>query len=495
MTLAELIATLEIIDRGGNQNISLTGLHYDSRRIRPGFLFVAIKGYKTDGHLFIKDALERGAIAIVVEQEIALPPGVAWVRVGNSRKALGHLAACFYDYPGSKLRLFGVTGTNGKTTTTHLVKAVLEAAGQPAGLLGTVGNRLGEELLKAERTTPEALDLQYILHQLVSLRAKAAVMEVSSHALALHRTEGTEFDVAVFTNLTQDHLDFHQDMTDYFNSKARLFINLGQGVKQGPKYAVINGDDPYGGRLAELTSVPVITYGCSPVCQFQARNIDLAPSGATCQVTWPGGVVDLKLKLTGRFNIYNALAAFAVALREGIDPLTAAEALGQVSGVPGRFEQVHQGQPYAVVVDYAHTPDGLENILEAARQVTSGRLIVVFGCGGDRDRGKRPLMGQIAARLSDYCIVTSDNPRGEEPEAIIADIIPGLEKIPEANYQVFVDRRQAIATALALARPEDMVVIAGKGHETYQIIKDKILPFDDRQVAREELAALGYTGE
>ncbi|NLW07112.1 MAG: UDP-N-acetylmuramoyl-L-alanyl-D-glutamate--2,6-diaminopimelate ligase [Clostridia bacterium] len=493
MTLAELSAVLDIIDRGGEQNIHLTGLHYDSRRVRPGFLFVAIKGFQTDGHLYINDALQRGAVAVVIERELDLPPGTAWIRVANSRQALGQLAARFYGYPGSSLRLIGVTGTNGKTTTTHLIKEVLEAAGRPTGLLGTIGFRLGTKVLQTERTTPEALDLQAIFRELLENQAQAAVMEVSSHALTLYRTEGTEFDGAVFTNLTQDHLDFHQDMESYLNAKAILFKSLGQGVKKGPKYAVINGDDPYGSRLAELTPVEVITYGRNSACQVRAEKVRLAPDGATCRVVFPGGVLDLKLKLTGLFNIYNALAAFAVGLQEGVEPATVATALSQVRGVPGRFERVDRGQPFTVVVDYAHTPDGLKNILQAARQVTAGRLLTVFGCGGDRDRGKRPLMGQVAAQLSDYCIVTSDNPRSEEPQASIADIVPGLEKVASAAYQRIVDRRQAIATALALARPRDMVVIAGKGHETYQLVKDKILPFDDRQVVREELAALGYT--
>ncbi|AOQ23502.1 UDP-N-acetylmuramoyl-L-alanyl-D-glutamate--2,6-diaminopimelate ligase [Moorella thermoacetica] len=495
MTLAELVAPLKVIARGGNQQVPLTGLHYDSRRIQSGFLFVAIKGFKTDGHLYIDAALERGAVAVVLAQERTLPPGVAWVRVDDTRLALGQLAARFYDYPSRKLRLIGVTGTNGKTTTTHLIQAILEAGGRPAGLVGTIGNRLGDRVLPAEHTTPESLDLQHLLYQMASLQARAVVMEVSSHALALHRVAGTEFDVAVFTNLTQDHLDFHHDMEDYFNCKARLFQGMDQGVKTGPKYAVINGDDPYGSRLAALTPVPVVTYGCTPGCQVRARDIHLETGGSTSLVTWPGGEAAMELRLTGRYNIYNALAALAVALQEGIDPQVAIRALGRFKGVPGRLERVDQGQPFTVVVDYAHTPDGLENVLRAARQVTRGRLLVVFGCGGDRDRGKRPLMGRAAARLSDYSIITSDNPRSEDPEAIIADILPGVREVPGASYQVLVDRRRAIAAALALARPGDMVVIAGKGHETYQIVKDKTLPFDDRQVAREELAALGYTGE
>ena len=492
MTLAELVAPLSIIARGGNQQTPLAGIHYDSRRIQSGFLFVAIKGFKTNGHDYINAALERGARAVILAEERPLPPGVAWARVADTRLALGLLAARFYDYPSRRLRLIGVTGTNGKTTTTHLIQAILEAGGQPAGLLGTIGNRLGGRVLPAEHTTPESLDLQQLLHQMVELQARAVVMEVSSHALALHRVAGAEFDAAVFTNLTQDHLDFHRDMEDYFNCKARLFRDLDRGVKAGPKYAVINGDDPHSNRLAALTPVPVVTYGCSPGCQVRAREIHLEASGSKAMVNWPGGEALLKLRLTGQYNIYNALAAFTVALQEGVDPMVALTALGRVPGVPGRLELIDQGQPFAVVVDYAHTPDGLENVLRAARQVTRGRLLVVFGCGGDRDRGKRPLMGRAAASLSDYCIITSDNPRSEEPEDIIADILPGVREVAGASYQVLVDRRQAIAAALALARPGDMVVIAGKGHETYQIVKDKTLPFDDRQVAREELAAMGY---
>ncbi|WP_338825303.1 UDP-N-acetylmuramoyl-L-alanyl-D-glutamate--2,6-diaminopimelate ligase [Moorella humiferrea] len=495
MTLEELTEGVVVKARGGEQRTPLKGIHYDSRKVEPGFLFVAVKGFTTDGHRYISDALARGAVAVVLEEKVPLPPGVPWVQVEESRRALGLLAARFYSYPSRMVRLIGVTGTNGKTTTTHLIQAVLEAAGRPTGLVGTIFNRMGERVLPAVHTTPESLELQELLNRFVGLGARYVVMEVSSHALALHRVAGAEFDAAVFTNLTQDHLDFHRDMEDYFQAKARLFRNLNNGVKNGPKYAVINGDDAYGQRLKDLTPVPVITYGLSPACHVRALDMRLEANGAACRLLWPGGETELKLQLTGRFNIYNALAAFTVALQEGLEPREIAAALSRVAGVPGRLEQVRQGQPFTVVVDYAHTPDGLENVLTAARQVTRGRLIVVFGCGGNRDRGKRPLMGKTAARLSDYLIITSDNPRNEEPEAIIADILPGVKEVPGARFDVVVDRRRAIARALAMAREGDMVVIAGKGHETYQIVKGEILPFDDRQVAREELAALGYTGE
>lgn len=495
MTLEELTEGVVVKARGGEQRIPLRGLHYDSRKVEPGFLFVAVKGFTTDGHHYINDALARGAVAVVLEDKVLLPPGVSWVQVDDSRRALGFLAARFYNYPSRMVRLIGVTGTNGKTTTTHLIQALLEGVGKPTGLIGTIANRLGDKVLPAAHTTPESLDLQELLKRFVGLGAQYVVMEVSSHALALHRVAGAEFDVAVFTNLSQDHLDFHRDMEEYFQAKARLFRNLEDGVKKGPKYAVINGDDVYGQRLKDLTPVPVITYGLSPACHVRAVDIRLAANGAACRLLWAGGETELQLQLTGRFNIYNALAAFTVGLQEGLEPREIVTALSRVEGVSGRLEQVRQGQPFTVVIDYAHTPDGLENVLTAARQVTRGRLIVVFGCGGNRDRGKRPLMGKVAARLSDYLIITSDNPRNEDPEAIIADILPGVKEVPGIPYVVVVDRRQAIARALAMAREGDMVVIAGKGHETYQIVKGEILPFDDRQVAREELAALGYTGE
>ncbi|MGB9662932.1 MAG: UDP-N-acetylmuramoyl-L-alanyl-D-glutamate--2,6-diaminopimelate ligase [Moorellaceae bacterium] len=496
LTLAQLTSAVEgVLATGGDPGTAVQGLHYDSRHIRPGFLFVAIPGHRTDGHLYLEDAVQRGATAVVIQKEVALPEGVAWIRVKDSRKALADLAARYYGYPSRRLRLFGVTGTNGKTTTTYLLETLLRRAGRSAGLIGTIVDRLGEKTFPAEHTTPESLDLQRLLAWMEQNGAGEVVMEVSSHALALERVRGTEFDVAVFTNLTQDHLDFHADMDAYFACKARLFQELGRGVKAGPKYAVINADDPRAGELISLTKTPVVTYGFRPEAEVRAENVRVEATGSTLEIIYSGKRCALRLNLIGKFNVYNALAAWAVAWQEGLDLNMVARALAEVPGVPGRFERVDAGQDFTVIVDYAHTPDGLQNVLQAARQLTRGKLIVVFGCGGDRDRKKRPLMGEVAARGADFCLITSDNPRSEDPEAIINEILPGVERAGAGEYAVEVDRRRAIARALELARAGDTVVIAGKGHETYQIVQGRVLPFDDRQVAREELERLGYRKE
>ncbi|GAW92149.1 UDP-N-acetylmuramoyl-L-alanyl-D-glutamate--2,6-diaminopimelate ligase [Calderihabitans maritimus] len=493
--LQKLVHKLSFQLLQGSLNQYVKGIHYDSRQIKEGYLFVAIEGFRVDGHRFIPDALERGAVALVVEKPVAVPEGVTCLLVKDSRRALSALSAAYFDYPSRHLNLIGVTGTNGKTTTTHLIEAILQQAGEKVGLLGTIVNRIGDRELPAVHTTPESLDLQALLAQMVEEEVAYAVMEVSSHALALDRTVDCEYDVGVFTNLSQDHLDFHQNMQEYLKAKGKLFASLGSGVKKRKKYAVINADDPQSAYLRQITSVPVVTYGLREESDVQAKNIDVGTKGVRFQVVSPSGEFPLNLKLTGKFTVYNALAAVAVGMQEGIPEEEIKQALEGVTGVAGRFELVDCGQEFAVVVDYAHTPDGLKNLLETAREMTKGRIITVFGCGGDRDRGKRPLMGEVAARYSDFCIVTSDNPRSEEPEAIIQDIIPGVEKITRENYKIIVDRYQAIREAIAMARRDDMVIIAGKGHETYQIIQDKILPFDDRKVAREILRGYGYDSD
>ncbi|MDN5346809.1 MAG: UDP-N-acetylmuramoyl-L-alanyl-D-glutamate--2,6-diaminopimelate ligase [Clostridia bacterium] len=492
LKFSALTTGLPVIERGGNQDIDISGIHYDSRAIQPGYVFVAIKGFRTDGHLYLQAAAERGAAAAIIAGTVEVPPGLAWVRVADSRQALAEVAARFYDYPSRRCRLIGVTGTNGKTTTTHLVRAVLEEAGQICGLIGTVGNWVGGRQLPAKHTTPESLDLQFLLKEMVAAGVQSVVMEVSSHALALKRVHACEFDTAVFTNLTQDHLDFHRDLEEYFQTKALLFQSLGEGEKKGPKHAVLNADDPHTPALRQMCRVPVLTYSCEQEADVQATGIEIRPDGTRLKINTFQGKAYLDLQLTGLFNVYNALAACTAALAEGCGMEAVVAALSRVKGVPGRFERVNCGQPFSVIVDYAHTPDGLENVLRAAREITPGRIITVFGCGGDRDRSKRPLMGEAVARGSDYCFITSDNPRSEDPEAIIGEIEPGVRRVPGAAYEKIADRRQAIAAALSLARPGDTVLIAGKGHETYQIVKDKVLPFDDRQVAREELEKLGY---
>lgn len=487
VTFKDVIGGLEVLEAGEIQ-IPVKGLHYDSRQVQPGFIFVCIKGFQADGHNFIKDALLRGAAGVVLQEEVTLPPGVAWARVRDSREALAKMAARFYGYPSEQLFLCGVTGTNGKTTTTHLIETIMRASGQKTGLIGTVWNKIGEQVLPVAHTTPESLDLQAMLREMVDAGVRAVAMEVSSHGLVLQRVASCQFDAAVFTNLTQDHLDFHQTMEQYLEAKSLLFKGLGRGrSKKRPCYGVVNLDDPAGREIAHRTAVPVVTYGIKEPAMIRAEDVRLQPRSSAFTLAWGKRKLPINLPLAGEFNVYNSLAAVAVGLEEGIDPELIKGALEQVKGVPGRFEQVDAGQQFTVIVDYAHTPDGLENVLQTARAIKQGRLITVFGCGGDRDAGKRPEMGRIAGELSDLCVITSDNPRSEDPEQIARQIEAGIKEVAGASYTLLIDRRQAIAWALHEAREGDLVVIAGKGHETYQIVGDRRFPFDDRQVAREIL--------
>ncbi|MEW6574385.1 MAG: UDP-N-acetylmuramoyl-L-alanyl-D-glutamate--2,6-diaminopimelate ligase [Bacillota bacterium] len=465
--------------------LSPSGLAYDSRQVKPGFVFFAIKGFVQDGHNYVADAVRRGAVGVVAEKAVEVPAGVLLVKVPDTRLALALAAARFYGYPGQRLRLVGVTGTNGKTTTTHLISALYQARGEKVGLIGTLYAKIGDLFIPEERTTPESLNLQALLCRMAEKGATTVVMEVSSHALALKRVAGLEFDVAIFTNLTQDHLDFHRDAEDYFKAKAALFTQfLKPGLKARPKLSVLNIDDPYGVRLSAVSNGRIIKYGVDGVADVRARDIVLTGAGTRYVAEGSWGQVPVRLKLVGRFNVYNSLAAFAVGLGEGFPPEEMARVLENVSVVPGRFEQVDMGQDFTVVVDYAHTPDGLENVLRAARALTRERVIVVFGCGGDRDPTKRPVMGELAGKLADFTVVTSDNPRSEEPLAIINAIEAGLRRVTRhESYVVEPDRRQAIAAALQRARTGDVVVIAGKGHEDYQIIGEAKLPFDDRKIA------------
>ncbi len=493
MELGQLCAGIAGAMVRGNARCQVSGLSYDSRAVRPGDLFMCFRGFVHDGHDFIPEALGRGARALMVDRPERLPPGVDGVVVPDTRRAAGPVASRFYGDPSARLHVVGVTGTNGKTTTTFLIRSVLGLRGS-VGLVGTVQNVVGGEILPVRHTTPEAVDLQGLLHSMLSRGDYAAVMEVSSHALALHRVDGCRFDIGVFTNLTQDHLDFHGDLKSYMEAKARLFELLGEGgegVKGWPRGAVINADDPFGREMAARCRVPVITYGLVNGADVTATDVHLRLDGAAFRVVHPGGETRVELQLTGQFNVYNALAAFSVGLLEGIEPAAIAAALGGVAGVPGRFELVPGRQGFAVIVDYAHTPDGLENILRAVREFSRGKVITVFGCGGDRDRGKRPLMGQVAARLSDLVIITSDNPRGEEPAVIAREIEAGVRQVPGKPYRSILNRETAIREAIAAAGAGDVVVIAGKGHERYQIFRDRVVPFDDRQVASRVLQELG----
>ncbi|MEG6521882.1 UDP-N-acetylmuramoyl-L-alanyl-D-glutamate--2,6-diaminopimelate ligase [Desulfotomaculum sp. 1211_IL3151] len=477
MILKELLQAIPVVSLSGNQEINIEGICYDSRQVSPKTLFVAVKGYQTDGHQYIEKAVTAGAVAVVYESDVELPEGISGIKVADSRKSLALLADQFYGHPSQRLSMVGVTGTNGKTTTTHLIAAIWQRAGIKPGVIGTIHNLIGEKILPVTNTTPESLDLQKTLAQMVEEEVKGVAMEVSSHALALNRVAGVHYQVAVFTNLTQDHLDFHQTMENYLAAKAILFA-------QDIQYAVINGDDPAAGELKKSSRGKVYTYGMNQEVDVRAQDIQVTAKGVQFVISGPWGQHRLHLKLTGRFNVYNSLAAYTTGMALGFDGEIVIAALENVIGVAGRFELVDQGQNFAVVVDYAHTPDGLENILTTARQITKGRLITVFGCGGDRDRTKRPIMGEIAARYSDIPVVTSDNPRTEDPQRILADVVVGVNRVmsPE-KYLVLQDRREAINKAIELAREGDVVVIAGKGHEDYQIIGTTKYPFDDREEA------------
>jgi UDP-N-acetylmuramoyl-L-alanyl-D-glutamate--2,6-diaminopimelate ligase len=474
----------------GDGRVTISGIQHDSRQVEKGDMFCAIPGFHTDGHFYCQEALSRGAAALLVEREDSVPPGATAIVVDNARLALAKAADVFYGHPSGRLWMVGVTGTNGKTTTTHLVRAVLEGSDIPCGLTGTLHTLIGPETFKVVRTTPEAPDLQRILRHMADRGMKAAVMEVSSHALALSRVDHVDYDVAVFTNLTQDHLDFHKDLESYFRAKALLFERLGNGLEKGPRAAIINGDDPHAERLKEMTRVPVFTYGLGEGLDLRATQLQITSRGVQFLAHFPSGVTQpVAFGMPGRFNVLNALAAMAVGWVYGLRPEVMAEALGRYKGVPGRFERIDEGQPYSVIVDYAHTPDGLENALTTAREFAIGKIGVVFGAGGDRDRGKRPLMGEVAGRLADWAVLTADNPRSEDPLDIIHQIEEGMKRV-NGRWQVELDRERAIKLALTQAQPGDVVLIVGKGHETYQIYRDATIHFDDREVARQVLKEL-----
>lgn len=486
-TFQDLLQGVDVLAYAGLEQ-EVTGLHYDSRQIKRGNIFVCIQGYRTDGHLFIQDALSRGAAGLVIEKDMDIPPGLVFARVNSSRLVLALMAANYFDHPSRDLTLIGVTGTNGKTTTTHLIEAVLCGIGESTGIIGTIWNKIGEQKLPVARTTPESLDLQSILAKMKASMVKTVAMEVSSHALLLRRVAACEFDVAIFTNITQDHLDFHKNLVQYLATKMLLFEGLGrERTKKRPCYAVVNSDDGAVYQIKKCTTVPVITYGIHEQADVRAGQVRLAPEGSSFTVVHSEGEFPVSVSLPGEFNIYNSLAAISVGLQEGVPVPQIQHALQKMTGVPGRFELVDKGQGFTVVVDYAHTPDGLENVLKTARRIARGRLITVFGCGGNRDTGKRPLMGRISGEISDYTVITSDNPRLEEPQEIEQQIEEGIRMIKDARYTIITDRYQAIRHALHYAKNGDYVVIAGKGHETSQIIGDQALPFDDRQIAREIL--------
>jgi UDP-N-acetylmuramoyl-L-alanyl-D-glutamate--2,6-diaminopimelate ligase len=470
---------------------TVSGVAYDSRAVKPGDLFVAVPGLRQDGRRYVEAALARGAAAVVLERPDLLEgKAIPRVLVPSSREALARLADAYFGHPSGELTVVGITGTNGKTTTSYLVDALLTARGQRTGLIGTIQYRVGVEVISAGQTTPEAVELQSLLRRMVSAGVTAVAMEVSSHGLAQSRVDGVDFDIAVFTNLTQDHLDFHETMEAYREAKRRLFVLLAAGSKPG-RTAVVNADDPSGVSMVAGLPLPTLTFGIRGRADVCPTRWSSGAEGIRMSVRTPAGQLDIASPLVGEHNVMNLLAAAGVGVALGMTPEAIGRALGSVGSVPGRFERVEAGQPFLVVVDYAHTPDALERTLETARKLvgTGGRLGVVFGCGGDRDRGKRPLMGAIAARLCDRAWITSDNPRSEPPEAIIADIVAGIPGGPVLDrHETLPDRKAAIQRALDWARAGDVVVIAGKGHEIYQVIGSEVLPFDDRAQARAALA-------
>jgi UDP-N-acetylmuramoyl-L-alanyl-D-glutamate--2,6-diaminopimelate ligase len=469
-------------DKPTGGKATVTGLTWDSRLVRPGYLYVALSGVNHNGNDFIDDAIKRGAVAVISELSPHAHVAIPMIQVPDGREALAALACSFFNHPSKALQTIGVTGTNGKTTVAFMVRRILEASGQRTGLLSTVHYEMGDRTIPATRTTPEAPAIASMMAQMVKEGCQAAVMEVSSHALVQKRTQGIEFDAAIFTNLTPEHLDYHGSMDAYFAAKRTLFQQTLERGKMGA--AIINIDDRWGEQLAYEPEMDAtrLTYGVHPDADIQASDVQMSVRGSRFHVSTPWGDCDVFLKLLGRFNISNALAAIAACGRLGVSPDVAEKALGAMVNVPGRLEEVHVSQPYQVFVDYAHTGDALANVLPALREISSGRLILVFGCGGDRDRSKRAVMGRVAAELSDFSFVTSDNPRDEDPATIVDEILEGF--VDCENYEVVLDRHDAIASALEMADVGDIVLIAGKGHETFQEVRKQTIPFDDRRVIK-----------
>lgn len=479
-----MLKGIDLISCQGSLEKEIHSINYDSRLCGKNSLFIAVEGFKTNGHKYIESAINRGAVAIVYEEELKdKKDGITYVQVENSRLAQAFLANRFYGYPSENLSLIGVTGTNGKTSVSFLVSEILRQWNKEIGNIGTIGNFIGDTYYESKHTTPEALDLQDLLSRMVKKGVEYCVMEVSSHSLSLNRVEGTQFDIGIFTNLSQDHLDFHPNYEDYFMAKSKLFYMTSRAN-------IINGDDPYGKKLIALLKdrdIKNYSFGIHSRCDFIAKNIEIQQRGVSFTFEGKGIRVDMFIRIPGMFSVYNALAAIVVGIIEGVPINIIKEALRNIPSVPGRFELVDIHKPYTVIIDYAHTPDGLKNVLNTIKHFIQGELILVFGCGGDRDKTKRPIMGEIAGSLADYCIITSDNPRSENPLSIIQDIIPGVEKTT-CPYTVIENRKEAIHASLKRAKENDIILIAGKGHETYQILKEKVIPFDEKEIIKELLS-------
>ncbi len=462
---------------GGSDSADITSVEYDSRNVKKGSLFVCISGFKTDGHKYINQAVKSGAAALCVEKDIEIPEGVSCVKVENTRHALAAASCNFYNRPADKMRLIGVTGTNGKTTTTYLIKSILERAGRKTGVIGTISNLIGDKAVHAERTTPESLELNQLFCQMLDEGVEDVIMEVSSHSLDLNRVDCMNFAVGMFTNLTEDHLDYHKTMENYRDAKAKLF-----SISQN---AVINIDDPYGDFMVKKAQGEIITTGINnSKAVLNAVNLVMRPSGVEFDFDYHKKTYHVVYGVPGKFSVYNAIGAIGAGILLGVPMDIIIEGIRCVKGVKGRFQVVDTVGGVTAIVDYSHTPDSLENMLKTAKEFVEGRIITVFGCGGDRDKMKRPIMGEIAGRLSDFCVITSDNPRSEDPDSIIDDIEPGTAKTG-CDYVKIPDRREAIFYAIKMAGPNDFVAVAGKGHEDYQIFADRTIHFDDAEVIAE----------
>ena len=495
-TICQLASLLKDAVVIGDKDTVITGIEHDSRKVQEGTLFVCIPGVHVDGHKFIPQAVKAGARAIVTTREdVEVPEGVAILRVKELQPALDTIVPFFHDYPARSMRVVGITGTNGKTTTSYITRAILRRAGFKVGLIGTIQIMIEDKVLPIHNTTPDVVELQHTLAMMRDAGMDYVVMEVSSHALDQNRVAGIEFDTAVFTNLTQDHLDYHKTLENYKLAKAKLFDHVSEkGVKEG-KTAVVNIDDAASTTMLEHAKCQHLTYAIEKEADLRATDILVHANGAEFVLNHKSfGKMPLKLHITGIFNVYNVMSAVGAALAEHVDAKFIKAALEDFTAVPGRFELVKAGQDFSIIVDYAHTPDGVENVLKTARKIAKKRIIAVFGCGGDRDRTKRPIMGKLAAELADVVIATSDNPRTEDPEFILSQVEEGVkeglrESGGKKHHEKITDRREAIYRAIELAEKDDIVVILGKGHENYQILKDKTIHFDDKEEARAAVAA------
>ena len=487
MKIKELLGGIGVIGMTGSEEVQVSGISYDSRKVQPGHLFVAVRGETADGHRFIRSALNNGAVAVIHEEELKgvedLASTATFIRVHDTRSALSLASQVWYHNPSRGMTIIGVTGTNGKTTTTYILKEILEAWGKKVGLIGTIQYMIGDAVYQATHTTPESLEFQKLLHEMLVAGCSHVVTEVSSHALSQKRVEGTVFRAGIFTNLTRDHLDFHGTMDNYFLSKQRFFSELLERTAT----AVVNIDDPWGRRLAETISAHVYTYGLESGADLLASEINTSFAGLKFRISTRGRTYDAASPLVGLPNVYNILAAAGAAAAVGVPWNVIMEGIRRSPAIRGRFEKVDAGQKFLAIIDYAHTEDALERLIYTARGLTRGKILTVFGCGGDRDRGKRPRMGAIATRLSDFVIITSDNPRSENPDEIIREIAGGATR---RNYLTEPNRKEAIKRAVLMAEENDIVLIAGKGHEEYQEVGGKRFPFNDREVVEESIRHL-----